>query len=161
MIMHAKRRSTSWAQLDSSKHTQRQMLPFISQVLLLNQTRWRHLDCARSLSSSWHLPWVIRWWIPEREMIDRSFFLAHCDKTSELYHYLMSSYNRNVRPVRNNSDLVAVKLGLKLIQIADVVSAPRKRIHSRVCLETDRSTLVCFLRRTRWNVNRYARAISM
>ena len=55
-------------------------------------------------------------------MIDRSFFLAHCDTTSELYHYLMSTYNRNVRPVRNNSDLVTVKLGLKLIQIADVVS---------------------------------------
>ena len=60
----------------------------------------------------------------EREISDRSFFLAHCDKTSELYHYLMSSYNRNVRPVRNNSDVVTVKLGLKLIQIADVVSAP-------------------------------------
>ena len=75
MIMHAKKRSTSWAQLDSSKHTQRQMLPFISQVLRLNQTRWRHLDCAHSLSSSWHLPWVIRWWIPERERlaIDLSF----------------------------------------------------------------------------------------
>lgn len=33
----------------------------------------------------------------------------------------MSKYNKNVRPVRNNSDVVNVKLGLKLIQIADVV----------------------------------------
>ena len=33
----------------------------------------------------------------------------------------MANYNKNVRPVRNNSDLVNVKLGLKLIQIADVV----------------------------------------
>jgi hypothetical protein len=33
----------------------------------------------------------------------------------------MSNYNKNVRPVRNNSDIVNVKLGLKLIQIADVV----------------------------------------
>ena len=48
-------------------------------------------------------------------------FLAHCQKANELYHYLMSNYNRNVRPVRNNSDLVNVKIGLKLIQIADVV----------------------------------------
>jgi hypothetical protein len=64
-------------------------------------------------------------------IIDRSFFLAHCDKTSELYHYLMSSYNRNVRPVRNNSDVVSVKLGLKLIQIADVVSAPCERLRER------------------------------
>jgi len=43
------------------------------------------------------------------------------DKTNELYHHLMSNYNKNVRPVRNNSDVVTVKLGLKLIQIADVV----------------------------------------
>ncbi len=33
----------------------------------------------------------------------------------------MSNYNKNVRPVRNNSDVVTVKVGLKLIQIADVV----------------------------------------
>ena len=49
------------------------------------------------------------------------FFLVHCDKTNELYLRLMSNYNKNVRPVRNNSDVVNVKLGLKLIQIADVV----------------------------------------
>lgn len=39
-----------------------------------------------------------------------------------LYRHLMSKYNKYVRPVRNNSDIVTVKLGLKLIQIADVVS---------------------------------------
>lgn len=49
-----------------------------------------------------------------------TFTLVNCDKTSELYQHLMVNYNRNVRPVRNNSDLVTVKLGLKLIQIADV-----------------------------------------
>ncbi|CAF4173607.1 unnamed protein product, partial [Rotaria sp. Silwood2] len=32
----------------------------------------------------------------------------------------MSNYNKNVRPVKNNSDIVTVKVGLKLIQIADV-----------------------------------------
>ena len=37
----------------------------------------------------------------------------------------MANYNRNVRPVRNNSDLVTVKLGLKLVQIADVVRTKR------------------------------------
>lgn len=48
-------------------------------------------------------------------------FLVYCQKTNELYRHLMSNYNKNVRPVRNNSDLVNVKIGLKLIQIADVV----------------------------------------
>lgn len=43
------------------------------------------------------------------------------DQTGDLYKHLMSTYNKNVRPVRNNSDIVPVKLGLKLIQIADVV----------------------------------------
>ncbi len=33
----------------------------------------------------------------------------------------MSKYNKYVRPVKNNSDIVTVKLGLKLIQIDDVV----------------------------------------
>ncbi|CAF1126145.1 unnamed protein product [Adineta steineri] len=47
-------------------------------------------------------------------------FVHSSDKTNELYHYLMNNYNKNVRPVRNNSDIVTVKLGLKLIQIADV-----------------------------------------
>jgi hypothetical protein len=43
------------------------------------------------------------------------------DPTGELYQYLLSNYNKHVRPVKNNSDIVNVKLGLKLIQIADVV----------------------------------------
>ncbi|CAF1203807.1 unnamed protein product [Rotaria sp. Silwood1] len=55
-------------------------------------------------------------WICELEF--RTDF--HCQKANELYHHLMSNYNKNVRPVRNNSDLVNVKIGLKLIQIADV-----------------------------------------
>ncbi|CAF4317317.1 unnamed protein product [Rotaria socialis] len=52
-------------------------------------------------------------WICELEFL-------HSQKTYELYHNLMSNYNKNVRPVRNNTDLVNVKIGLKLIQIADV-----------------------------------------
>jgi hypothetical protein len=48
-------------------------------------------------------------------------FLVHSDETGELYQYLISKYNKYVRPVKNNSDIVTVKLGLKLIQIVDVV----------------------------------------
>lgn len=39
-----------------------------------------------------------------------------------LYDDLMSSYNRLIRPVVNNSDTLTVKLGLKLSQLIDVVS---------------------------------------
>ncbi|XP_050706248.1 uncharacterized protein LOC126991556 [Eriocheir sinensis] len=39
-----------------------------------------------------------------------------------LYDDLLSSYNRLIRPVGNNSDRLTVKLGLKLSQLIDVVS---------------------------------------
>jgi hypothetical protein len=48
-------------------------------------------------------------------------FSVYCDETDELYHRLMSKYNKYVRPVKNNTDIVTVKFGLKLIQIVDVV----------------------------------------
>lgn len=38
-----------------------------------------------------------------------------------LYDDLMSSYNRLIRPVGNNSDRLTVKMGLKLSQLIDVV----------------------------------------
>ena len=57
--------------------------------------------------------WLFMMFIP--------LFSTHDDQMSELYQYLMSKYNKDVRPVRKNSDIVSVKLGLKLIQIADVV----------------------------------------
>lgn len=41
---------------------------------------------------------------------------------NRLYEDLMMSYNRFVRPVQNHSDLLVVKLGLKLSQLIDVVS---------------------------------------
>ncbi|GBN00866.1 hypothetical protein AVEN_149485-1 [Araneus ventricosus] len=41
-----------------------------------------------------------------------------------LYDDLMSSYNRLIRPVSNNSDTLTVKMGLKLSQLIDVVSTP-------------------------------------
>ncbi|CAN7985614.1 unnamed protein product, partial [Ixodes hexagonus] len=37
-----------------------------------------------------------------------------------LYDDLMSSYNRLIRPVSNNSDRLTVKMGLKLSQLIDV-----------------------------------------
>lgn len=43
---------------------------------------------------------------------------------NRLYEDLMMSYNRFVRPVQNDSDLLVVKLGLKLSQLIDVVSSP-------------------------------------
>lgn len=39
-----------------------------------------------------------------------------------LYDDLMSSYNRLIRPVSNNSDTLTVKMSLKLSQLIDVVS---------------------------------------
>lgn len=47
--------------------------------------------------------------------------LANPD-AKRLYDDLMSNYNQLVRPVENNSDLVTVKMSLKLSQLIDVVS---------------------------------------
>lgn len=40
-----------------------------------------------------------------------------------LYDDLLSNYNRLIRPVSNNTDTVLVKLGLRLSQLIDLVSA--------------------------------------
>lgn len=39
-----------------------------------------------------------------------------------LYDDLLSNYNRLIRPVRNNTETVLVKLGLRLSQLIDLVS---------------------------------------
>lgn len=39
-----------------------------------------------------------------------------------LYDDLLSNYNRLIRPVKNNTETVLVKLGLKLSQLIDLVS---------------------------------------
>lgn len=39
-----------------------------------------------------------------------------------LYDDLLSNYNRLIRPVANNTDIVVVKLGLRLSQLIDLVS---------------------------------------
>lgn len=38
-----------------------------------------------------------------------------------LYDDLLSTYNRLIRPVRNNTETVLVKLGLRLSQLIDLV----------------------------------------
>jgi hypothetical protein len=40
-----------------------------------------------------------------------------------LYDDLLSNYNRLIRPVMNNTDTILVKLGLRLSQLIDLVSA--------------------------------------
>jgi hypothetical protein len=39
-----------------------------------------------------------------------------------LYDDLLSNYNRLIRPVKNNSEILTVYLGLKLSQLIEVVS---------------------------------------
>lgn len=55
-------------------------------------------------------------------------FLKLCAYTTanpdakRLYDDLLSNYNRLIRPVRNNTETVLVKLGLRLSQLIDLVS---------------------------------------
>lgn len=44
-------------------------------------------------------------------------------EAKRLYDDLLMHYNRLIRPVGNNTDRLTVKLGLKLSQLIDVVSA--------------------------------------
>lgn len=43
-----------------------------------------------------------------------------------LYDDLLSNYNRLIRPVSNNTDTILVKLGLRLSQLIELVSASNK-----------------------------------
>lgn len=43
-----------------------------------------------------------------------------------LYDDLLSSYNRLIRPVSNNTDVVMVKLGLRLSQLIELVCTTSK-----------------------------------
>ena len=44
-------------------------------------------------------------------------------QAKRLYDDLLSTYNRLIRPVGNNTDRLTVKMGLKLSQLIDVVSS--------------------------------------
>lgn len=50
-----------------------------------------------------------------------------------LYDDLLSTYNRLIRPVSNNTDTVLVKLGLRLSQLIDLVSLITKIIVNYIC----------------------------
>lgn len=41
--------------------------------------------------------------------------------TKRLYDDLLSNYNRLIRPVKNNTETLTVKLGLKLSQLIEMV----------------------------------------
>lgn len=63
-----------------------------------------------------------------------------------LYDDLMSSYNRLIRPVVNNSDTLTVRLGLKLSQLIDVVSKKEKKIICKFCIRlTEYGNVITYL----------------
>lgn len=63
-----------------------------------------------------------------------------------LYDDLMSSYNRLIRPVVNNSDTLTVRLGLKLSQLIDVVSKKEKKIIYKFCIRiTEHGNAITYL----------------
>ncbi|KFM73446.1 Acetylcholine receptor subunit alpha-like 1, partial [Stegodyphus mimosarum] len=68
---------------------------------------------ARSVGSSWC--WLL-WWCAVLCMR----WCGGNPDAKRLYDDLMSSYNRLIRPVSNNSDTLTVKMGLKLSQLIDV-----------------------------------------
>lgn len=49
-----------------------------------------------------------------------------------LYDDLLSTYNRLIRPVRNNTETVLVKLGLRLSQLIDLVRVHTSVLHASV-----------------------------
>ena len=52
--------------------------------------------------------------------------ISHANPDAKrLYDDLMSSYNSLVLPVANNTDILTVKMSLKLSQLIDVVSISR------------------------------------
>lgn len=51
------------------------------------------------------------------------FLVTECNPDAKrLYDDLLSTYNRLIRPVSNNTETVLVKLGLRLSQLIDLVS---------------------------------------
>ena len=56
-----------------------------------------------------------------------------------LYDDLLSNYNRLIRPVSNNTDTVLVKLGLRLSQLIDLVSAINSMYFNLFCIVRVRS----------------------
>lgn len=56
-------------------------------------------------------------------LVCQCFLVADCNPDAKrLYDDLLSTYNRLIRPVSNNTETVLVKLGLRLSQLIDLVS---------------------------------------
>lgn len=55
------------------------------------------------------------------------------DHAKRLYNNLMSNYQRMIRPVKNSSDILTIKLGLKLSQLIGIVS--RRNTHTDSILQ--------------------------
>ena len=67
---------------------------------------------------------------------------------NRLYEDLLFSYNRLARPVRNNSQLVTVKMRLRLSQLIDVVCS-----HSMLFSLSHYNILLIFTTSERWLLN--------
>lgn len=62
-------------------------------------------------------------WVIIVSVIASSTPTAHANPDAKrLYDDLLSTYNRLIRPVSNNTDTILVKLGLRLSQLIDLVS---------------------------------------
>lgn len=55
-------------------------------------------------------------------LVSQCFLVTANPDAKRLYDDLLSTYNRLIRPVRNNTETVLVKLGLRLSQLIDLVS---------------------------------------
>lgn len=56
-------------------------------------------------------------------LVSQCFLVTECNPDAKrLYDDLLSTYNRLIRPVSNNTETVLVKLGLRLSQLIDLVS---------------------------------------
>jgi hypothetical protein len=56
------------------------------------------------------------------------------EEAKRLLDDLLSNYNNLVRPVANSSDHIKLFLGIKLSQIADIVSLNKLSLFNRICL---------------------------
>src|SRR5688572_17575891 len=89
----------------------------------MSLTATKRLKAHRKLMSPWPFftSKMWNWWC---SCCCIMLMISNCGGNPDakrLYDDLMSSYNRLIRPVGNNSDRLTVKMGLKLSQLIDVV----------------------------------------
>ena len=81
-----------------------------------------HQTAAICFTSARVLRVIIRFIMIFHLLISPTSVVLANPEAKRLYEDLLSTYNRLIRPVGNNSDKLTVKLGLKLSQLIDVVS---------------------------------------